>query len=254
MVLTPAAMRRAVWMVAAAAGVVAGAAAAPQLAPGRPVLGLLPAGTVLLPGLRLAHTSPVPSVAAGPAPVTPEPTERVLWNFTVPGATVDGWTESSDGTARQAGMSTGALKLQKTARFQRAVMFSLLNPQPNGAGFVGFVTTGNWDLSQFSAIRLRARAQGENFHYKVYLKHHGEGASVGGSYESYFEMPPGQLTTVTIPLDSFAFYYRGQLEPDAPPLDTTDITSFGLQIYGGVYSEFKQSGVSSLEIDWITAA
>ena len=67
-------------------------------------------------------------------------------------------------------------------------------------------------------------------------------------------MPPGELTTVSIPLESFAFYYRGRLDPTAPPLDASDITQFGLQIYGGVYSEFKQSGVASLEVDWITAA
>ena len=67
-------------------------------------------------------------------------------------------------------------------------------------------------------------------------------------------MPAGELTSVTIPLDSFAFYYRGRLVPDAPALDTSDITRFGLQIYGGVYSDHKQSGVAALEIDWITAS
>ena len=62
------------------------------------------------------------------------------------------------------------------------------------------------------------------------------------------------MTTVTIPLASFSFYYRGRLVPDAPPLDPAQITQFGLQVYGGVYSDHKQSGVSALEIDWIAAS
>ena len=248
--------------------------------------------------------------AGPPPPAAVSGSERVLWNFTAPDATVADWVESSDGTAREAGMSTGALKLQvryrtrhymstgalklqvrhlkvplqnpvvtapqagktrqrghhllelewqswsgkrslcsswigvivgpsalflghscdysttaaapvhglrpavirpptpadtpllsarqKTARFQRAVLFSLLNPQPNGAGFVGFYTAGHWDLSQFSAVRLRARAQGQNFRYKVYLKHHGDSAAGGGAYEAYFEVSRSLLVdTVT---------------------------------------------------------
>lgn len=232
-------MRRAAWVLAAAAGVMTGAS---QL--DRP----------LLPPLRLPPAL-LRVQAAGPTMAAPDTSDRVLWNFTAAGANVSDWTESSDGTARAAGMSTGAFKLQKTARFQRAVLFSLLNPQPNGAGFVGFYAEGHWDLSQFKAIKLRARAQGENYRYKVYLKQHGDSSAGGGAYEAYFEMPPGeQLTTVAIALDSFAFFYRGRLVPDAPPLDPTDVTQFGLQIYGGVYSDIKQSGVSALEIDWITAA
>ena len=38
---------------------------------------------------------------------------------------------------------------------------------------------------------------------------------------------------------------------DAPPLDLAKIGIFGLQTFGGVYDEFKQSGVGALEIDFI---
>ncbi len=53
----------------------------------------------------------------------------------------------------------------------------------------------------------------------------------------------------------FKPYSRGKpLDPHTtPPLDQTDITSIGLQIFGGVYSSIKQHGTSSLEIDLITA-
>ncbi|XP_037081926.1 uncharacterized protein LOC119102596 isoform X3 [Pollicipes pollicipes] len=229
-------MRRAAWVLAATAGVVAGAAAS-QSGPAH----------VMYP---LLHVHPATlRVQAAPAPPA---TERVLWNFTTV-ADLSDWTESSDGTEREVGMSTGAFHLQKTARFQRAVLFSLLNPQPNGAGFVGYYANGTWDLSQFKQINVRARAQGQNYRYKVYLKHHDQ-LDQGGSYESFFEMPQDSLTTVSLPLDSFAFYYRGRRVDDAPPLDTAAITRIGLQIYGGVYQPEKQSGVSSLEVDWITAS
>lgn len=55
--------------------------------------------------------------------------------------------------------------------------------------------------------------------------------------------------------DDFKPYSRGKaLDPNTtPPLDRTDITSIGLQIFGGVYSPIKQQGTSSLEIDSISA-
>ena len=177
--------------------------------------------------------------------------QRTLFNFTTL-SSLAGWTESSDGTAREAGMSTGAFKLQRTALFQRAVLFSLLNPQPSGAGFVGYYQDGHWDLSAFQRLRLRARAQGQAFNYKVFLGHHGQSIQEG-SYESYFEMPVDTWSDVSLPFDSFAFYYRGALVPDAPLLDPSDVTQLGLQVFGGVYSDFKQSGASALELDWITA-
>lgn len=41
--------------------------------------------------------------------------------------------------------------------------------------------------------------------------------------------------------------------PDHEPLDLKAITEFGFQVFGGVYSKFKQRGVSSLEIDFVKA-
>ena len=66
-------------------------------------------------------------MAAAPPPphAAVSSSERVLWNFTEPGATVDGWVESSDGTAREAGMSTGAFKLQVRRRVGGAERFTV---------------------------------------------------------------------------------------------------------------------------------
>ena len=49
---------------------------------------------------------------------------------------IDTWQEVSD-TVRTVGMSKAVLALQTTRVFQRAVMFAVINPQPNGAGFAG---------------------------------------------------------------------------------------------------------------------
>jgi hypothetical protein len=58
-----------------------------------------------------------------------------------------------------------------------------------------------------------------------------------------------------LPFTDFKPYSRGApLNPHTtPPLDLTNITSIGLQIFGGVYSSIKQHGTSSLEINSIIA-
>jgi hypothetical protein len=61
------------------------------------------------------------------------------------------------------------------------------------------------------------------------------------------------LEEIRLPLSEFEAYYRGRKVPDAEPLDLGKITSIGLQVYGGVYSEQKQAGPGTMEIDWIKA-
>ena len=62
------------------------------------------------------------------------------------------WTEVSD-TARSVGRSKGALVLQKTKVYQRAVFFAVLNPQPNGACFVGFKTPVDFDAGKYTSVQ-----------------------------------------------------------------------------------------------------
>jgi NADH dehydrogenase [ubiquinone] 1 alpha subcomplex assembly factor 1 len=112
----------------------------------------------------------------------------VLFDFTSSASSVNDWQEVSD-TEREVGMSKGALIEQRTQQFQRAIFFSLLNPQPNGAGFAGVVyRKKTFDLSASSGLKLAVRAQGENFIYKVILRHHHEELSTLPSYEIFFEV------------------------------------------------------------------
>ncbi|XP_066587910.1 uncharacterized protein [Prorops nasuta] len=178
----------------------------------------------------------------------------ILFDFTTV-EEVDNWRELSD-TVRTVGKSKAVLSLQRTEIFQRAIFFSLLNPQPNGAGFAGVRTPVNLNLSKFTNIEIKCRGQGQNSHYKVVLRHKGQNSNNDHTYEQFFEAPmsAGEFFDVVLPFDKFSAYYRGRLIPNAEPLDTSSITMFGLQIYGGVYSPIKQYGVSALELETISAS
>lgn len=175
---------------------------------------------------------------------------KMLYDFRTE-KNLDNWWESSD-TVRTPGMSKASFVLQKSRLFQRAVLFTMLNPQPNGAGFAGYNTEGHWNLSKQSVLELHIRAQGQSEHYKVNLRHKGQDVS-DGAYEMFFKVNKDEFQTIQLPLADFKFYYRGHLQPDAEDLDKSNITSLGIQVPGGVYSDWKQSGASSLEIDYIQA-
>ncbi|RZF38487.1 hypothetical protein LSTR_LSTR006082 [Laodelphax striatellus] len=177
---------------------------------------------------------------------TSGPDEMMLFDFTSL-ETLNGWTEQSD-VVREVGMSKAVLVLQKTQKFQRGVFFTMLNPQPNGAGFAGVRTDTTFDLTNFSKICMNVRGQGQNHGYKVVLRHKGENNEPFSSYESMFQAPIGKFGSVELCLSSFEPYYRGQKRNNSEPLDTSNITNFELQVYGGVYLPVKQFGTSSLEI------
>ena len=101
---------------------------------------------------------------------------------------MDDWIEISD-TERDVGKSKGVLVQQRTEKFQRAIFFSLLNPQPNGAGFVGVhYRKASFNLKDFTGLKLLIRGQGENFIYKFILRHHNEESSLQPSYEIFFQV------------------------------------------------------------------
>ena len=114
--------------------------------------------------------------------------ENALFDFTNSSSSVNDWIEISD-TERDVGKSKGVFVEQKTEQFQRAIFFSLLNPQPNGAAFAGIAYRKKpFDLSSSTGLKLSVRAQGESFHYKMILRHHNEQSSLQPSYEIFFEV------------------------------------------------------------------
>ena len=73
------------------------------------------------------------------------------------------------------------------------------------------------------------------------------------SYESKFpvNLESEEFENIKLPFSEFEAYYRGSLVEDAPPLDLDLIGTFGFQTFGGVYDEYKQTGVGSLEINYV---
>lgn len=116
-----------------------------------------------------------------------QPQGKVLFDFTAQSATVENWVEQSD-VVRSVGMSKATLALQKTQQFQRAVFFTLLNPQPNGAGFAGMRTFTSLNLSDKSKLIMSCRGQGQSYDYKVVLRHRGLDAEPNPTYEQTFQV------------------------------------------------------------------
>ena len=174
--------------------------------------------------------------------------DHTLYDFTSPAISTANWEEVSD-TVREVGMSKATLDIVPSkAGNQRAVFFSLLNPQPDGACFAGMVDrfspSQNW--SGVRSVRVNARAQGSNSVYKIILND-GNHAS-GLAFEHVFAVVKGeQFNDYSLDLSDFVCSFRGRPCPDNV-LDVTNIASFGFQMAGGVYDSYKQTGVSSLEI------
>lgn len=105
---------------------------------------------------------------------------------------VNDWQEISD-TVRTVGKSKATLVLQKTQVFQRAIFFTLLNPQPNGAGFAGVRTRVNLNLTDFETIVINCRGQGKNNHYKAVLRHKGLDSNNDLSYEQFFQVSSNKI-------------------------------------------------------------
>jgi len=188
-----------------------------------------------------------------------EGSSKGLFNFTTI-ASLDTWAESSD-TVREVGMSKASFVLQKTQVYQNAIFFALLNPQPSGACFAGYRSPTNFDSTNYKAVQLLLRGvHGDLFRYKIVLLNQDQ--SYQRDYESSFlvrDIPKckekneacKKVMYVTLPLDEFKAYYRGKPDTSAPPLNSSNVISFGIQAAGGVYEKDQQSGVGAIEIDWI---
>merc|ERR1711915_9532 len=114
-----------------------------------------------------------------------------------------------------------------------------------GAGFASQRTTGDerkWDLSQYAGIELQV-SKGDKKRYTFILKDEllppnpengREQATI--SYETDFELPPQTVPGETrdryvfIPFKSLNPTYRGKLQKDAPPLDTSNVKRMSIMM------------------------
>ena len=124
------------------------------------------------------------------------------------------------------------------------------------------VPLSNLNFPIYKTLNLRIKGfKGDLWRYKILLTNQKQ--TYQRSYEAFFnvtnetckceELQGSCLCEldVVLPLKDFKAYYRGRLDPDAPPLNSTNVVSLGIQAAGGVYEEEKQSGVGAIEIDWI---
>jgi len=165
---------------------------------------------------------------------------------------LNNWSEQSD-TVRSAGRSKATFDLYRTQTNQSAILFTLLNPLPNGACFGGVRTATHLNLYEYQYISFTCIATGNATTYKIILRHNNLNDEPNPTFEQKFQVNSNAETIVKLNISQFEPYYRGKVIVDGPTLNVKNITSFGIQVAGGVYETFKQSGLSSLLVNRIWA-
>lgn len=110
----------------------------------------------------------------------------------------------------------------------------------------GFCSTSsrenkNYDLSSFEGIGVRVKGDGKTYMLTVKT----EAGFDGYAYQFPFATQKDQWMTVTVPFKYFVARFRGTPVPNAPPVKSSVINSFGFIIAD------KQEGPFTLEIEWI---
>jgi NADH dehydrogenase [ubiquinone] 1 alpha subcomplex assembly factor 1 len=101
----------------------------------------------------------------------------------------------------------------------------------------------HYDLSSSQGIAVRIKGDGKT--YKVTLKT--DTSFNGYAYQFSFATRKDEWIRVQAPFKDFIARFRGTTMPDAPPVKTSEIKSFGFLIGD------KQEGPFALEIEWIRA-
>ncbi|RTG82322.1 uncharacterized protein DC041_0011970, partial [Schistosoma bovis] len=176
-----------------------------------------------------------------------------LFNFTDPESSlfVD-WIGVSD-TFGAGGPSIAVLVRHTVYNNQSAILYYEINPQPDGSSFAGVhYKLNNWNLSNYTGVIIAIRTHHRNPNMKLIFYGNCSELLTCQSYESFFETS-GELQRIELPFSTFAPYFRGEPKPDSPPLDLTQLSRFGIQVYGGIFASRKQSGPDFIEIFSIIA-
>ncbi|CAH8531301.1 hypothetical protein MS3_00007092 [Schistosoma haematobium] len=172
-----------------------------------------------------------------------------LFNFTEHGTSL---FEVSD-TFGVEGRSIAALVPHTAYNNQSAILYYKINPQPDGSGFAGVHHKfNNWNLSNYTGVIIEIRTHGRNPNMKLIFYGNCSEILTCQSYESFFETS-GERQRIELPFSTFKPYFRGEPKPDSPPLDITQHSRFGIQVYGGVVASRKQFAQDFIEIFSIIA-
>ncbi|VDO90496.1 unnamed protein product [Schistosoma curassoni] len=161
-----------------------------------------------------------------------------LFNFLEQGTSL---FEVSD-TFRVEGRSIAALVPHTACNYQSAILYYVINPQPDVSGFAGVHHKfNNWNLSNYTGVIIEIRTHDRNPNMKLIF--YGNCSEIRNcqSYESFFETS-GERQRIELPFSTFKPYFREELIPHSLPLDLTQLSRFGIQVYGGIATSRKQSG------------
>lgn len=99
----------------------------------------------------------------------------------------------------------------------------------NGGGFSSIRTQRfSKDLSQYSGIRVKVRADGRKYTWSIQTDARWQGRQI--SYWADFKTNPDEISEIDIPFSEFAPQFRG-LKLDGPDLDLSKISEFALYQY-----------------------
>jgi monofunctional biosynthetic peptidoglycan transglycosylase len=151
-------------------------------------------------------------------------------------ASPDDWFVVNDDV--MGGRSSGGLNAagSGTAAFEGHVSLE------NNGGFTTVRTEiPDGALAGGSQILLRVRGDGKRYQLRLHPGRRYDGVA----YAASFDAPPGQWTTVVLPLDAFEPTFRGRRPQGAKPLEPARIGQIGIMITD------KQEGPFRLEVEWI---
>ncbi|CAH0557867.1 unnamed protein product [Brassicogethes aeneus] len=162
------------------------------------------------------------------------------------------WKEQSD-TLMGEGKSKATLTLLQNGPLQRAVLFTLLDPQPDGAAFAGIRKNVKLDLTNVNKISMNIKSRGEYRGYEFCLRDRGLSGVRAPAYCQYFKGPE-DFETVNFAIDEFKPHFEGQILTNYTALDKANVSQLSLLTYGGVRlpKHMQQSGVAAMEINWIS--
>ncbi|VUZ42410.1 unnamed protein product [Hymenolepis diminuta] len=169
--------------------------------------------------------------------------ECTFFNFTQPeSARYSLWKSVTDEV--RGGKSSASISNTTIDGVDMASFKYDLVPLPSGACFAGVVSLVTFNADSYDGVAVKLKRTGKNEWFKILFKQR-------YSYEYFFKAPE-YFEEIKFPFSDFKPYHWGKRVNTTRSLDSKCL-HFGVQIFGGVYEDYKQSGNGSLEIQWVKA-
>jgi hypothetical protein len=162
-------------------------------------------------------------VTGSTAPLPPQPQNGVLFDFTQPNpAQLSLWGALDD-------VVMGGVSHSNFQRAENSASFTGMVSTENSGGFAS-VRTRNFEpplnLAAYQGIELRVRGDGQR--YKFFLRDREGWDAIAYGYS--FDTTPQTWITVRIPFSELNPVFRAKFQPDAKPLDPSNLRSLQLML------------------------